>query len=82
MFTLKNTKTNTVTRFRPWTDGTLVFVEQDNDGHLGIQADMEKEEAREIWRICVKNGASQVKRLFRPEPLMVRPTIFPNMELI
>ena len=61
MFTLKNTKTNTVTRFRPWTDGTLVFVEQDNDGHLGIQADMETEEAREFWRICVKNGASQVK---------------------
>lgn len=61
MFTLKNTKTNTVTRFTPKTDGTVVFVEQDNDGHLGIQADMEPEEAREFWRICVKNGASRVK---------------------
>ena len=45
MFTLKNTKTNTVTNFRPWTDGTLVFVEQDHDGHLGIQADMNVKEA-------------------------------------
>lgn len=61
MFTLKNSKTNTVTRFRPWTDGTLVFVEQDNDGHLGIQGDILPEEARELWRICVKNGAVQCK---------------------
>ena len=67
MFTLKNTKTNTVTRFTPKTDGsgvtgiiTVVFVEQDNDGHLGIQADMEPEEAREFWRTCVKNGAKRV----------------------
>ena len=57
MFTLKNPKTNTVTNFRPWTDGTLVFVEQDHDGHLGIQADMLVEEAREFWRKCIKNGA-------------------------
>ena len=61
MFTLKNTKTNTVTKFKPLTDGTLVFVEQDNDGHLGIQADMGPEEAREFWRKCVENGAKRVK---------------------
>jgi hypothetical protein len=56
-FTLKNPKTNTVTNFRPWTDGTLVFVEQDHDGHLGIQADMLVEEAREFWRNVVNTGA-------------------------
>jgi hypothetical protein len=39
----------------------LVFVEQDHDGHLGIQADMLVEEAREFWRNCVKNGAVQCK---------------------
>jgi hypothetical protein len=61
MFTLKNFETNTVTSFRPWTDGTLVFVEQDNDGHLGIQGDMLPEEAREFWRKCVKNGAVRCK---------------------
>jgi hypothetical protein len=65
MFTLKNTKTNTVTRFTPVNfpkaSGTVVFVEQDNDGHLGIQADMEPEEAREFWRKCVENGAKRVK---------------------
>ena len=71
MFTLKNTKTNTVTRFTRKTSGnvpsgardrdTVVFVEQDNDGHLGIQADMLPEEAREFWRKCVKNGAVQCK---------------------
>ena len=71
MFTLKNTETNTVTRFTPkkttpsrhpeLSHVSVVFVEQDNDGHLGIQADMETEEAREFWRICVNNGASRVK---------------------
>ena len=61
MFTLKNTETNTVTRFTPWRDGTLVFVEQVNDGHLGIQGDMLPEEAREFWRKCVKNGAVRCK---------------------
>ena len=59
MFTLKNTKTNTVTRFTP--KMSMVFVEQDNDGHLGIQADMLPEEAREFWRKCVANGAKRVK---------------------
>ena len=64
MFTLKNTKTNTVTRFTPKRSMEmvcLVFVEQDNDGHLGIQADMLPEEAREFWRKCVANGAKRVK---------------------
>ena len=64
MFTLKNTKTNTVTRFTPKRSMEmvcLVFVEQDNDGHLGIQADMLPEEAREFWRKCVENGAKRVK---------------------
>jgi hypothetical protein len=61
MFTLKNTKTNTVTRFTPKTDGTVVFVEQDNDGHLGIQADMFVKDARKFWRKCVANGAKRVK---------------------
>ena len=66
MFTLKNMETNTVTRFSPWTAGGLVrsvFVEQDNDGHLGIQADMLPEEAREFWRKCVKNGAVRCKQV-------------------
>tara|TARA_R110000824_G_scaffold203732_1_gene388382 strand:- start:546 stop:728 length:183 start_codon:yes stop_codon:yes gene_type:complete len=58
MFTLKNIETNTITNFRPWSDGTLVFVEQIHDGeYLGIQADMLVEEAREFWRKCIKNGA-------------------------
>ena len=60
MFTLKNTETNTVTHFTP-RNGTSVFVEQDNDGHLGIQGDMLPEEAREFWRKCVKNGAVRCK---------------------
>ena len=61
MFTLKNFETNTVTIFRPWKDNTLVFVEQDSDGHLGIQAEMLPEEAREFWRKCIKNGAVRCK---------------------
>ena len=61
MFTSTNRHTNTLTSFRPWTDGTLVFVEQDHDGHLGIQADMLVEEAREFWRTEIKNGAVQCK---------------------
>jgi len=61
MFTLKNSETNTVTSFRPWKDNTLVFVEQDSDGHLGIQAEMLPEEAREFWRKCIKNGAVRCK---------------------
>ena len=61
MFTLKNSETNTVTSFSPCPDGTLVFVEQDSDGHLGIQGDMLPEEAREFWRKCVENGAVRCK---------------------
>ena len=60
MFKLKNFETNTVTNFTPLTGGTMIMVDQDNDGHLGIQADMFVEDAREFWRKCVENGAVRV----------------------
>jgi len=57
-FSCKNIETDTVTSFRPWSDGELVFVEQIHGGDtLGLQADMLVEEARSFWHKVIKGGA-------------------------
>ena len=56
MFRLKNDETNTTTSFAPMGAGK-VFIEEVSNGRLGIQGNVPFEEAYEIIRRRIENGA-------------------------